>query len=160
VPIYQGGHDPGLFHPSGVPSFTGFAGRIQPGCCDSGLRATRVANVHAVIQSDVGLTPDNRQLALDMANHFVQFGNTTCRNCGLGWGIYLVIDAILIFAVFRGADGIGVGGGLVSTAGVGLLACYSLALANDRKSAKALQERERAALDISGEAGSYGPLLT
>jgi hypothetical protein len=110
----------------------------------------RVANVRAVIQSDIALTPENRQLALDMVNHFIEFGSTMCRNCGLGWGIYMLADAIIVITTFGG--GTYIGAIIVLLIGVGLLSCWASIASRDHRSAAALQERETAALSTEGGA--------
>jgi hypothetical protein len=156
--MYQGGRNANLFHPSGVPSFDGFVSAIQPGCCDGTSRAARIADVQLAIQSDFGPTPENRQLALDMLNHFVAFGNTMSRNCALGWGIYLVFDGICALILF--GDYLGVGGIIVLLIAVGLLICWGVYLGRDSRSEAALRQREQAALGVPGGAALHAPLTS
>jgi hypothetical protein len=93
-----------------------------------------------------------------MVNHFTQFGNTMCRNCALGWGIYLLIDSIYVLARLRGM--MVTGGIIVLLIGLGLLSCWAGITSRDRKSAAALRERERAALEIAGGVVLYAPAPT
>jgi hypothetical protein len=76
-----------------------------------------------------------------MVAHFIQFGSTLCRNCGLRWGIHLVIDGIVVLGVIQGD--LTVGGVIVLLIGVGLPTCWAVSACKDMRSAVALQKRER-----------------
>jgi hypothetical protein len=105
--------------------------------------------VQSAIQNDFELTPENRQLALDMVNHFNQFGSTMCRNCAIGWGTYFFLEAIIIFAFSLGV--VIIAAGIISMLiSMALFSCASYIGSRTHKSATALQQREQAALAETG----------
>jgi hypothetical protein len=141
----------GLAHDCGVPSFEAFERQIQPGCACGGnyQQAAAMRDITVHIDADMTLTPDNRQLACDMLVHFAKYSNTTCRGCGLGWGIYFIICAIML-SILLGVVGAVVPAVVVASVylliGLSFILCWLVIYCNELSSESKLREREEAAL--------------
>jgi hypothetical protein len=145
VPLPCEGRDSRLFHVSGVPSFAGFSRVMRPGCCGDAERTARLRRAEEAIRSDAGLAAEDRLLAIRMLTYFEQFGNTRCRNVALGLAIVFMLAGLIVtFALDSGLRfAFGIGFFVAALYNIGV---WGLGVARERKCAKELQERERAAL--------------
>jgi hypothetical protein len=139
----RGLREAGLTHDCGVPSFEAFEQYIEPGCNCFGnsQQVAAINDISARTDADLTLTRENKELVRDMLNHFSKYSNTTTRGCGLGWGIFFIINAIWEFAVLSA-----VAGGVFLALGLALVACWAAIYGKELCRESKLREREEAAV--------------